>query len=233
MLIPFNKEVIFVNMRRFLFCLIFLFVFSCSKEEKVVSDIFKNYDGKYVILISKKRFALEVYERDKGVVACFKVGYGSNPDMGPKLYEGDNRTPSGLYEVNEILSMDADKFSPSYQKLKSMNEHFFSKAQGYTKFGKSDEDLGDNAYGPRYFGINYPNEDDKKRYDKALNLGQIPIVNGKVASIGYGIAIHGNNDEASIGHLCSSGCIRMYNSDVVKLDKYISLGTPVIILQDN
>lgn len=217
-----------------LFLVIFAFMLvSCSKEEAIVSDIFKTYDGKYVLLISKSKFTLTVYERDKGPIATFKIGYGSNPDRAAKLYEGDNRTPSGVYEINEILSMDADKFSPAYQKLKKMNEHFFSKSHGYTRFGKPDEDLGDNAYGPRYFGINYPNEEDKKRYEKALSLGQIPVINGKVASIGYGIAIHGNNDEASIGNLCSSGCIRMYNSDVVKLDQYISLKTPVIILQDN
>ncbi|PKL16985.1 MAG: hypothetical protein CVV49_13495 [Spirochaetae bacterium HGW-Spirochaetae-5] len=110
-----------------------------------------------------------------------------------------------------------------------MNKVFFSKSKGYHKYGYPDEDLGDNAYGPRYYGINYPDETDIRNYGKALEKGEIPIVNGKPAGPGYGIAIHGNNDEDSIGHLCSSGCIRMYNRDIIDLEKYIMLSTPVLI----
>ncbi len=128
--------------------------------------------------------------------------------------------------------MDSDRNSDSYRKLSKMNEYYFKKTNGYHKYGKPEEDLGDNAYGPRYFGINYPNEEDFRRYKDALSKGIIPEKNGRNADIGYGIAIHGNNDEESIGHPCSSGCIRMFNRDIVKLEKFISLGTPVIILKD-
>ncbi|RNC28592.1 MAG: putative L,D-transpeptidase YkuD [Candidatus Dichloromethanomonas elyunquensis] len=43
----------------------------------------------------------------------------------------------------------------------------------------------------------------------------------------YGI--HGNNNTASIGKEISSGCIRMYNDDVVELAGYISIGAAVTI----
>lgn len=43
----------------------------------------------------------------------------------------------------------------------------------------------------------------------------------------YGI--HGTNDPASIGKEVSRGCIRMYNSDVVRLAKTVSIGTEVTI----
>ena len=51
-------------------------------------------------------------------------------------------------------------------------------------------------------------------------------------SIGGGIAIHGNNDPDSIGHLATSGCIRMLNDDVIELEQFIQIGTPVYIVPD-
>lgn len=206
---------------------------SCAKStERAAEDAFRKYNGNHVIIISKKKFTLYVFEKGKGLQQSYRIGFGSNSDLGAKQYEGDNRTPEGSYQVNEILSMDSASASESYRKLKKMNEHYFKKSGGYHKFGNPDEDLGDNAYGPRYFGVNYPNEDDLKRYQEAVSQGLIPVKNGKRADIGHGIAIHGNNDEKSIGHPCSSGCIRMYNRDIVELEKYISISTPVIILND-
>ena len=45
----------------------------------------------------------------------------------------------------------------------------------------------------------------------------------------YGI--HGTNNPASIGHQVSSGCIRMYNDDVVQLASMVPVGTRVTIRQ--
>ncbi len=206
---------------------------SCGDSKKEsLKKVFSTHRGGYALVIIKKQFRLEVYNSSLEKVASYKIGFAHNPDMKPKLYENDNRTPEGVYEINEILSMDAGKESESYRKLLNMNKVFFKKSKGYHRFGHPEFDLGDNAYGPRYFGLNYPNEEDKQHYKDALAKGEIPSVNGKFADIGYGIAIHGNNDEDSIGNLCSSGCIRMFNRDVVDLEKYIMLSSPVIILHD-
>lgn len=43
----------------------------------------------------------------------------------------------------------------------------------------------------------------------------------------YGI--HGTNDPASIGHMVSHGCIRMYNPDVLALAALVPIGTRVTI----
>jgi len=43
----------------------------------------------------------------------------------------------------------------------------------------------------------------------------------------YGI--HGTNDPASIGHMVSHGCIRMYNQDVLELSRIVPIGTRVTI----
>jgi lipoprotein-anchoring transpeptidase ErfK/SrfK len=43
----------------------------------------------------------------------------------------------------------------------------------------------------------------------------------------YGI--HGTNDPSSIGKMVSHGCIRMYNPDVIRLSRLVSIGTRVTI----
>ncbi len=220
-----------------IFCLLFIFLFCLSGSgsdvnaeiESLIKNIFQKYNGEHIIYINKKNFMLYVYNRDLTVAVSYKIGYGLNPDKKTKLYAGDSRTPEGIYKVTEILSLDADKKSIAYRKLRDMNSVYFKAKEGHYKFGRKDVDLGYNAYGPRFFRIDYPNSEDTKRYNSALAKGMIPKYRGKIQSIGSGIAIHGNADEASIGQLASSGCIRMYNNDIVTLDKYIKLNLPVII----
>jgi murein L,D-transpeptidase YafK len=202
---------------------------SCSGAPDAISRVFEGFAGNYAIHISKKDFTFDVYDRQLNRVASFRIGYGLNPDGGPKLHAGDNRTPEGLYTVTEILSMDADRSSEAYRKLRDMNSVYFRARDGHYKYGFPEKDLGDNAYGPRFFRLGYPGEHDIRRYDEALKKGAIAPVNGTIPGIGSGIAIHGNADEASIGRLSSSGCVRLFNSDVVLLDRYIIMGTPVLI----
>ena len=222
------------NEMKYLFRLIIftaLLSLSCKDggNEKILSDLFEKSNSRYALIVSKKDFTLTVYDRNMEIAASCRIGYGSNPDMKAKLHEGDNRTPEGVYFINEILSMDVSVNTEAYQKLKRMNQVYFRSSAGYNKFGNPGVDLGDNVYGPRFFGIDYPNSRDRERYAEALEQGKIPFVNGVPAKIGYGIAIHGNNDEKSVGNLSSSGCIRMFNRDIVEMDRYIDIGTPVII----
>ena len=42
-------------------------------------------------------------------------------------------------------------------------------------------------------------------------------------------AIHGTNEPRSIGGFVSSGCIRMYNADVLDLYNRVSWGAPVVV----
>lgn len=41
--------------------------------------------------------------------------------------------------------------------------------------------------------------------------------------------IHGTNEDWSIGRQVSSGCIRMFNKDVIDLYKRVRVGTPVVV----
>jgi len=214
--------------------ILLLFMLACSEYgyyQKKGQELLKSYKGNYSIVVSKKAFMLFVISRN-GIVAKYPIGYGLNPDKKPKLYANDNRTPEGLYYITEILSMDAPKKSSAYKTLLEMNKIYFKAKDGHYKFGHPEVDLGDNAYGPRFYSISYPNNEDMIRYKEAKKKGLLPIVNGKMPSIGGGIAIHGNNDPDSIGQLASSGCIRMYNDDIIDLEQYIQVGTPVLILPD-
>lgn len=55
---------------------------------------------------------------------------------------------------------------------------------------------------------------------------------GSVDSMQRGIYIHGTADEASLGTPSSHGCIRMRNSDVIKLFDRVLIGTLVVILDN-
>ena len=202
---------------------------SPNAAEREVQKAFREWEGPYVLYADKRAFTLSVYDRRLTLVARYRVAYGLNPDRGTKLYAGDNRTPEGMYRITEILSMDAQKDTPSYRKMRAINRVYFRARDGHSKFGRPDVDLGDNVYGPRYYALDFPRQRDLERYGKALERGEIPLRRGEPLPLGGGIAIHGNCDEASIGHPASSGCLRMYNNDIIELEKYIQIGTPVII----
>ena len=64
-----------------------------------------------------------------------------------------------------------------------------------------------------------------KGLEKGINKGD------KIDSYNRYIYIHGTNEEGLIGTPSSHGCIRMKNSDVIKLFEIVSLKTPVYILE--
>jgi len=200
-----------------------------SERDQAVRNIFELWEGPYALFVSKSEFTMYVYGRDLSVVERYKVAVGLNPDTLAKLCADDDRTPEGEYRILEIWSMDAAPDSPSYRKMARYNQVYFRAKDGHYRYGQPSVDLGDNVYGPRFYLLDYPNGKDRARYEAALKEGKIPVVRGKPSLIGHGIAIHGNNDEASIGHNATSGCVRMYNRDIVQLERYIQVGTPVII----
>jgi hypothetical protein len=62
--------------------------------------------------------------------------------------------------------------------------------------------------------------------EKDVNSG------GRVDSKARHIYIHGTANERAIGTACSRGCVRMLNSDVIRLFDAVSTGTPVVILDN-
>lgn len=71
--------------------------------------------------------------------------------------------------------------------------------------------------------INYPNEEDRKRFDKALKAGLIP----RNSAIGGLIEIHGDGGR---GADWTDGCVAVSNADMDKLFNIASAGMPVAIV---
>lgn len=72
--------------------------------------------------------------------------------------------------------------------------------------------------------IDYPNEDDKKRFAKEKSRGAIPLTIG----IGGDIEIHGGGPDS-----LTRGCISMDNAIMDELFAMVSVGTPVTIVGTN
>ena len=71
--------------------------------------------------------------------------------------------------------------------------------------------------------INYPNEDDKKRFSSAIANGDLP----RNMKIGGLIEIHGHGGK---GTDWTEGCVALTDSDMDKLYNMVSVGTPVTII---
>ncbi len=199
-------------------------------DKKKIKTIIKKSKANYILYIKKKQFKLFVIDKNLHLIKIYNIALGKKKDFGKKFYTGDKATPEGIYKIIEILIATAPTNTFSYKKLKKMNSVYFKSENGFYKWGKPWKDLGRNAYGKAFYRLNYPNKDDEVYYKKMKRLGLVPRnKNGEFHGPGSGIGIHGTNDPPSIGHLISSGCIRMHNEDILQLRHYIKINTPVII----
>ncbi len=71
--------------------------------------------------------------------------------------------------------------------------------------------------------INYPNNEDQKRYDKMVKSGEIPRKTG----IGSLIEIHGDGGK---GVHWTDGCVALENKEMDEVFNHCSVNTPVIIV---
>ncbi|HRU38909.1 MAG TPA: L,D-transpeptidase [Candidatus Goldiibacteriota bacterium] len=121
------------------------------------------------------------------------------------------------------------KYRKGLAKIKAMNSVFLKAEDGHVKYGTG-ESLGYNSYGPVFLRLDYPNAEDFVRYEEAKDEGLIPRRDDmKYKGPGSGIAIHGTNDNGSLGFYASSGCVRMRNDNIMELSDYVMEGTMVII----
>jgi len=70
--------------------------------------------------------------------------------------------------------------------------------------------------------INYPNDEDKARYEKNVKNGKIPR-----RGIGNLIEIHGDGGK---GINWTDGCVALHNDDIDRLYEMVRVGTPVTIV---
>lgn len=120
-------------------------------------------------------------------------------------------------------------FERNRKKIKALNSVFLRAEDGHVKYGTG-ESLGYNAYGPVFIRLDYPNKGDIEKYEEAKDEGLIPRrPDLRYKGPGGGIAIHGTNDNGSLGFRASAGCVRVRNDQIRELSNYIMEGTMVII----
>ncbi len=230
-----------------------------QKYYENISTYLDGYKKKYFVYVSKTEKKLYLIDRTQKVWKSYMVATGEAEGVKmfvgdrktpsgvykmTQIYQ--YQLPWYLSQIEEKMKMfqpdsgeylyylkyyrDLEKkHRRNRQKITALNSSYLSAEQGHVKFG-TDEDLGYNAYGPVFMRIDYPNYDDIKRYNQAIENGEVPEnEDGEYVSMGGGIAIHGTNDTPSLGNDASSGCVRMENNDILELSNYVSEGTMVVI----
>jgi len=108
----------------------------------------------------------------------------------------------------------------------------FSVAVG--KNGGDKQAVGDNRTPEGEFAVSSIEDSRKWTHDFGDGKGRIKGAYGpwfiRLETGWKGIGIHGTHDPASIGTAATEGCIRLANSDLLRLVARISVGTPVTIL---
>jgi len=143
------------------------------------------------VMVHKSAYHLDVLYKGR-YFATFPAVFGRNPDHSAKLYEGDLKTPEGVYTIIE------------------------------------------KYYNPRwrwFMRLNYPNYDDRNRYESMLNEGLVPIIWGHPRHLGGAIGIHGT-DRPQFNRLhvnWTLGCISTDNDAIDELERILPVGTMVII----
>lgn len=146
-------------------------------------------DERTVVTVSKSCQTLNIYNYGK-LVRTFPVVLGRNP--GRKLYQGDRRTPNGLYTI-----IDSDPHPRWW----------------------------------RFMLLDYPSEEDARRYRQELSQGKVPGHKHGGPGPGGAIGIHGSDREAFNRAKINwtLGCISFLNGDMKEFEKMVSLGTLVYI----
>jgi len=144
-----------------------------------------------IVTVNKSCQTLNIYNYGK-LVRTFPIVLGRKP--GRKLYQGDRRTPNGLYTI-----IDSDPH-PRWR---------------------------------RFMLLDYPSDEDARRYRQGLSLGLIPDHKQGGPGIGGAVGIHGSDREAFNRAKINwtLGCVSLLNSDMKEFEKMVSLGTFVYIYE--
>lgn len=143
-------------------------------------------------------------------------------------------------KTNSSVSLVVDKFSRScivYKSGKKINEFDVElsvnwlgdkvqsgdRATPEGKYMVTLKKSGNKTIYHKSLEINFPNADDKLRFEQEKSKGNIP----KNAKIGGSIAIHGGGGR---GIDWTDGCVALENTDMDKLYSLCTVGTPVAIV---
>ncbi len=172
-----------------------------------IKPIFSKYSNKllnqkYIITIDINNQNLFLLENFK-IIEKYKISssmYGEGSD------EGSNKTPLGAHYIREFIGKDVEKFTIFKNRIPTNH-----KAKILPKKEKSEQDI----ITTRILWLD--------GLEEGFNKGE------NFDSYKRYIYIHGTNEEELIGQKASHGCIRMTNSDIIKLCSKNLLNTFVYI----
>jgi Uncharacterized protein conserved in bacteria len=103
------------------------------------------------------------------------------------------------------------------------------------KNGGEKQAVGDNRTPEGEFAVSSIEDSRKWTHDFGDGKGEVKGAYGPwfirlATPVWKGIGIHGTHDPASIGTAATEGCVRLRNSDLLRLVARISVGTRVVIL---
>ena len=109
-------------------------------------------------------------------------------------------------------------YNSSFRKLHSGDA---ATPEGLYRISKKRE-TGSSFY--KSLELNYPNDEDRRRFNLARQNGRIPFG----VSIGDGIAVHG---DGGVGWDWTDGCVALTNDDMDRLMKSLNVGDRVAIVR--
>jgi lipoprotein-anchoring transpeptidase ErfK/SrfK len=97
------------------------------------------------------------------------------------------------------------------------------------------QEVGDNRTPEGEFVVSSIEDSRRWTHDFRDGKGEVKGAYGpwfiRLATPGWtGIGIHGTHDPASVGRAVTEGCIRLKNTDLIRLVARVGIGTPVTIL---
>ena len=156
-------------------------------------------DSPYYIIVDKSDYELKVYD-EEGWYATYPVVFGSK-DSSDKLYQGDKRTPEGVYRICRVKP---SKYR-SFLWLDYPNENDAQRALHDGRLSKGEYE----------------------RILAATLEGSCPPAD---TALGGLVGIHGDYEEPPRRYDWTEGCIAMVsNRDLERLKTVVRPGTPVAI----
>jgi len=174
---------------------------------KDIKSVFSKFSSdhlnqKYIIFVDISNQNLFLFDEYK-IIEKFRI---SSSIYGEGNEEGSNKTPLGAHYIREYFGKDVDIFTIFKNRVPTSH-----KAKLLPREQKSEEDI----ITTRILWLDGLEEG----FNKGANLDTYKRY----------IYIHGTNEEELIGQKASHGCIRMTNSDIIKLCNKNLLNTFVYI----
>ncbi|AFJ01388.1 ErfK/YbiS/YcfS/YnhG [Methylophaga frappieri] len=164
-----------------------------------------NSDGVEIVIVRDQNKL--VIKKNNRTIKTFRAAFGSG-GRAAKVQEGDRLTPKGHYRIHEVRSSD------SFHTFMQLNYPNMEDAKRALKAGMIDRYQYRRILGAHLYNELPP---------------QNTVLGGLIGIHGIGVETQEKLEIHEISNW-TKGCIALRNSEIVELSRYVSHGTPVIIV---